>query len=145
MTCNHVWTSETWCMYCKIEKPEEETVMDVLEERQKTYGDFGDLADCSQAIKGLLFRFGKGRGISNSQWEALDLIAMKLARIVCGDPSYPDNWDDIAGYARLGKGERPQTLQERIAEVANRAPPACPDVDEQWSNRPLTEGRIDVI
>ena len=30
--------------------------------------------------------------------EALDMIAVKLSRIVTGDPTYLDNWDDIAGY-----------------------------------------------
>lgn len=31
--------------------------------------------------------------------EALDMIAVKVSRIVTGDPTYLDNWDDIAGYA----------------------------------------------
>lgn len=31
--------------------------------------------------------------------EALDMIAVKLSRICTGDPTYLDNWDDIAGYA----------------------------------------------
>lgn len=33
--------------------------------------------------------------------EALDMIATKMSRIMAGDPTYRDNWDDIAGYARL--------------------------------------------
>lgn len=32
--------------------------------------------------------------------EATDMIAVKLARIATGDPTYLDNWDDIAGYCR---------------------------------------------
>lgn len=42
-------------------------------------------------------------GISGQEFdlvsEALDMIAVKLSRIVTGDPTYLDNWDDIAGYA----------------------------------------------
>lgn len=38
------------------------------------------------------------------QREALDLIATKISRILTGDPFAPDHWDDIAGYAHLGKG-----------------------------------------
>ena len=30
---------------------------------------------------------------------ALDMIAVKLGRILAGDPNYVDNWRDIAGYA----------------------------------------------
>ena len=29
------------------------------------------------------------------------MIAMKMARIVCGNPYHKDSWDDIAGYATL--------------------------------------------
>ena len=32
------------------------------------------------------------------------MILLKIARIICGDPTYADHWDDIAGYAMLGKG-----------------------------------------
>jgi len=42
-----------------------------------------------------------------AQGEAIHMICVKLARIVCGDPNHADHWDDIAGYARLGKGEAP--------------------------------------
>lgn len=38
-----------------------------------------------------------------TQMEALDLMATKQSRIVSGDPTFADHWDDIAGYARLGK------------------------------------------
>jgi hypothetical protein len=29
------------------------------------------------------------------------MICVKLARIVNGDPDYPDNWADIIGYCTL--------------------------------------------
>lgn len=31
------------------------------------------------------------------------MILAKIARIVSGDPNHADHWDDIAGYALLGK------------------------------------------
>jgi hypothetical protein len=35
---------------------------------------------------------------------AIEMILHKVCRVVNGnDPSYVDNWDDIAGYAKLGK------------------------------------------
>lgn len=36
--------------------------------------------------------------------ESIDMILTKISRIVSGNPSEPDHWDDIAGYAFLGKG-----------------------------------------
>jgi len=36
------------------------------------------------------------------QREALDQIAAKIARILCGDANYADHWHDIASYAQLG-------------------------------------------
>jgi hypothetical protein len=33
--------------------------------------------------------------------EALEMICVKMARIMNGDPLYRDNWVDIAGYAKL--------------------------------------------
>jgi hypothetical protein len=35
------------------------------------------------------------------QREALDQIAVKLARILSGDPTCADDWRDLAGYAWL--------------------------------------------
>jgi hypothetical protein len=35
--------------------------------------------------------------------EALDQIAVKLARICAGDPACADHWRDLAGYAWLAK------------------------------------------
>lgn len=38
---------------------------------------------------------------SNLQKYALDMIAMKLSRLVAGDANKADTWHDIAGYATL--------------------------------------------
>jgi hypothetical protein len=42
-----------------------------------------------------------GRTFADDQWEALEMIASKMSRIVNGNPDKVDNWDDIAGYAKL--------------------------------------------
>ena len=39
--------------------------------------------------------------LSPDQDDALTMIAVKISRIVNGDPDYSDNWRDIAGYATL--------------------------------------------
>ena len=41
--------------------------------------------------------------LEESQQMALEAIQMKISRIVTGNPNFDDHWDDIAGYALLGK------------------------------------------
>ena len=38
---------------------------------------------------------------ADDQWEALEMIVHKMARIVNGNPDNADSWLDIAGYAML--------------------------------------------
>jgi len=35
------------------------------------------------------------------KYEALEMICLKMARLVCGDSNNRDSWHDIEGYARL--------------------------------------------
>lgn len=42
--------------------------------------------------------------MNHMQRGALTNIAQKMSRICTGNPYEPDHWDDIAGYAYLGKG-----------------------------------------
>lgn len=75
-------------------------------ERKKTHGDWLTTARVTQILKRVLdgeLRM-QGRRLEDQQREALEMILAKIARIVSGDPSHPDHWDDIAGYAALGKG-----------------------------------------
>jgi Domain of unknown function (DUF6378) len=76
-------------------------VDEILEERGHRYGDFGDNARVSQGFKHVMLRSNIGQVIPDYQKEALDLIFTKISRIVTGDFTYVDNWDDIAGYATL--------------------------------------------
>lgn len=74
----------------------------LLNERQKTHGDYSVHANVTQEIKTVLHSaenyYDK---LTDSQREALDMIAHKIGRILAGDPNFKDHWDDIAGYARL--------------------------------------------
>lgn len=84
----------------------------ILEERGSRYGSFSDNSRISQEIKALLRRENEERNrrgqppLQDHHLEALDMIAAKICRIFSGDPNYADNWDDIAGYAQLGKNPR---------------------------------------
>jgi len=70
--------------------------------KQKTHGNYRDTANISQALKGVMSVGKNWEALKDTQREALELIAMKIARILSGDQNYRDHWDDIEGYAELG-------------------------------------------
>jgi len=72
----------------------------LLVEREKTHGSFKNVAQLAQNIK--MTMRNSNRHVNTAQEEALDLIATKMARIICGDPNERDHWKDISGYALLG-------------------------------------------
>ena len=74
--------------------------MNLLNEREKTHGDYSLVAAVSQALKSAL-RLGPYDEVPAIHRESLELNCMKMARIVCGDHNEPDHWTDIKGYAEL--------------------------------------------
>lgn len=85
-------------------------VNELLAGRQSRYGSFQGHAEISQALKLTMQDQTKWPMLDDDQREALEMIQHKIARILNGDPTYADNWIDIAGYAtlvanRLEKGE----------------------------------------
>ena len=79
-----------------------QTESELIEEREKTHGDYSENARLSQATKDL-WRSGRNwSALTPRQRESLELIATKVGRILAGDPDCPDHWKDIAGYFTLG-------------------------------------------
>lgn len=74
-----------------------------LAERGGKYGKFIDQAAVTYKLKNVLREHSSNHSKSYSydQAEALDMICVKLGRIVNGDSDYADSWVDIAGYAKL--------------------------------------------
>lgn len=66
--------------------------------RQAVYGTFSENARVAQELKALFAREHEG-DVPEVVSEGLDLISLKLSRILTGDPAYLDNWIDLAGYA----------------------------------------------
>jgi hypothetical protein len=79
----------------------------VLNEREKTHGDFADTAMIAQSLKAVIadYREQNCKEWPAVQLEAMDMICTKISRIVSGDNNCKDSWDDLAGYAHL-VGER---------------------------------------
>jgi hypothetical protein len=79
------------------------TVDTTLNERAQEYGKFKDGAALMQGMKRLLSDHAArhDKTFADDQWEALEMIVHKIARIVNGNPDKVDHWVDIAGYATL--------------------------------------------
>lgn len=73
----------------------------VLREREKTHGDFAQVAATAQAIKAAYWASPNWPKLTPVQVEGLEQIAVKLARILCGNMNHVDSFADIAGYALL--------------------------------------------
>lgn len=78
---------------------------EILAERGTTHGDFTTNAQVSQEIKKILAGSAGWQLLSDVQKESLHMIALKISRIVSGNPSVKDHWDDICGYATLAAKE----------------------------------------
>ena len=80
------------------------TSKELTDARKGQHGNWFVQAEMANRLKEQLRTSSKWEGMVPMQKEALDMIATKMSRIVCGDPSHVDHWDDIGGYAYLGKG-----------------------------------------
>ena len=62
----------------------------ILEERGTRYGEFEDQSFLSQALK-YIMRHGGWDRLGDDQKEALEMMAVKMARILNGDPDHIDS------------------------------------------------------
>ena len=83
-----------------------------LAERGARYGQFKDHAKISQELKRVMKKTDGWNNLGATGREALEMIAHKIARVLNGDPTYIDNWVDIAGYATLVAERLEEAKQE---------------------------------
>ena len=74
---------------------------DILDEREKTHGDFYRVAGTAQELKDVMRRGKNWKILDDTERETLEMIASKVGRILSGNPHEIDHWRDIAGYATL--------------------------------------------
>ncbi len=74
---------------------------DILNERQKTHGDYYDTAAYAQHLKEVMRRGKNWLLLDDAQRETLEMVASKIGRILSGNPHEVDHWKDVAGYAQL--------------------------------------------
>lgn len=76
-------------------------ISDVLAERQKTHGSFGDHARIAQALKEIMHASPNWEKFTPVYKEGLEMIAHKIARVCSGNAYHDDHVVDIQGYAKL--------------------------------------------
>ena len=77
-------------------------VRPLLNERGRTHGDFLRNAVISQTLKKYIREMSEHTDLKPEHKESLDMICLKISRILSGHANFKDHWDDIAGYAKLG-------------------------------------------
>ncbi len=79
------------------------TPEELVAQRHHTHGVYEQMAMTSQQLKSTIRTLcPKFVHLKPEHQEALDMICVKLSRIMCGNDMFKDHWDDIAGYATLG-------------------------------------------
>ena len=75
----------------------------LLDEREKTHGDFRRNAAIAQALKSVLRQQQEWRALNDTGRESLDMICSKVGRIMAGDSGFQDHHDDVDGYEALAR------------------------------------------
>lgn len=78
-----------------------DTTTELLAQRGTQHGDYTQQAAFSQRLKDLMRYSPNWQSLTPYQKESLEMNAVKVSRILSGNPNNPDHWADIAGYARL--------------------------------------------
>lgn len=87
------------------------TTEQLLDDRETTHGSYSNTAKYIQQFKTVALgayadrHRGNRPALTPQQRESLEMILHKCGRILSGDPSFGDHWEDIAGYAKLANKE----------------------------------------
>jgi hypothetical protein len=111
----------------------------ILSEREQTHGLFREVAGYSQAIKNVMRTSRNWNRLDVAQAQALEVVADKVARILCGDPSFSDHWQDGAGYFELVVRDLAQA--QAPVTMPRATMPDRPDDEPLDAPAFLTEGR----
>ena len=76
-------------------------IEDILKQRGTIYGEYAAQAYISQRLKAFMHDTPGWHRLAPDQADALEMIAVKISRVLNGDPDYADNWSDMAGYPTL--------------------------------------------
>lgn len=78
------------------------TTQDILDEREQQYGSYDTFAKIYGGLRKISDQHAEK--LTWPQQAAVEMVLLKLARILNNGAGHQDNWQDIAGYAMLGGG-----------------------------------------
>ena len=78
-----------------------QNVREILEEREKVSGKYRDVSRMIQDTLRLWSTGPNWSKLTDAQVTSLEMIALKVTRILQGDNNHIDSWRDISGYAEL--------------------------------------------
>lgn len=81
----------------------------IIKQRGEAYGDYRDQAEIARKFKSEIEKHTEK--MTATQREALDMIAVKISRLINGDPWHRDSWVDIVGYATLVISELDRAIE----------------------------------
>lgn len=73
----------------------------LINARQATHGDFRTNARLSQKLKAVFRTYEGWEHLDDVEKEVLDMISLKISRILSGKSLERQHWEDIEGYAHL--------------------------------------------
>lgn len=121
----------------------------IIAERETTHGEYNDDARAAMALVDAILLAEMEREdrkqdpLLDVQRHSLYLIAIKIGRILSGNPNLPDHWDDIAGYAKLVSDRlqhAPSTAKRTVLKEVEE-PTGCADDCTHPSHRHGRPGR----
>ena len=83
----------------------EATLNDTLAERGSTHGSYPVQAQLSQDLKDVMGESPNWDRLPPHMKETLEMVALKVSRVLTGDFNNPDNFLDLAGYSMLAYRE----------------------------------------
>lgn len=73
----------------------------VVSERDSRHGGFDKVSRVSQDLKRVMVSSPNWCHLSDVHKEGLEMVVHKIARVLCGDENYEDNYVDISGYSSV--------------------------------------------
>jgi hypothetical protein len=85
-----------------------EKIEQTLAARGNSHGEWTENARVIQNIKRAMRDSPNWESLPDFMKESLEMDAVKIGRILVGDPAHADHWHDIAGYAKLSEDRCPK-------------------------------------
>lgn len=87
---------------------------ELVKVRHTTHGDVQEQFECAQAIKAAMRSARGWNNLPSFVKEGLEMDAVKTSRIINGDYTHIDHWDDKQGYAQCVKEVMGATPQKTL-------------------------------